>query len=77
MLNNSLTRFVIVNKRWGQNLISRSTGSNMSKNFATFNFVKPFILVAEVTWGLSNLFLSVDVKKRRLKFVQALYVDPV
>jgi len=49
----------------------------MSKNFMMFTFVKPFILAAEVTWGLSNLFLCVDVKKPCFKFVQALYVDPV
>jgi hypothetical protein len=26
----------------------------MLKNFATFTFVKPFILAAEVTWDLSS-----------------------
>jgi hypothetical protein len=49
----------------------------MSKNVGTFTFVKPFIPAAEVTLGFSDLFLCADVKKPRLKFVQALYVDPV
>jgi hypothetical protein len=26
----------------------------MSKNFATFTFVKPFTLAAEVAWGLRD-----------------------
>jgi hypothetical protein len=38
-----------------EKLISRSTGSNMSKNFATLAFVTPFSLVAEVTWGFAQL----------------------
>jgi len=44
-----------LNKVRGEKLISRSTGSNMSKNYATLTFVNHFSLADVVTWGWPNL----------------------
>jgi hypothetical protein len=43
-----------LNKRRGEELISRSNGSNVSKKFATFSFASLFTLVAEVAWSLRS-----------------------
>jgi hypothetical protein len=52
------------NKQWGKKLISSSsTGSNISKIYATFAFVNHFNLADEVTWGLRNLSQGWQHKK--------------
>jgi len=44
----------------------------MSKNFATFIFVNPFTLAAEVIWGLRNLSRKWQHMKLRNNFQPAL-----
>jgi hypothetical protein len=44
----------------------------MSKNFATFAFMNPFTLAAEVTWGLHNLSRGWQHIKLHIHFQPAL-----